>query len=318
MKFVITGALGHIGSRLVRELPLLLPDIDIVMIDDLSTQRYCSLFNLPTQTTYSFIQGDILKLDLKSIFAGTDVVIHLAAITNATKSFNNQEQVEYVNYTTSLRVAETCVATNAKMFLISSTSVYGTQKSQVDENCSSDELNPQSPYATTKLKEEVMVKQKCLKEGLQGIILRLGTIFGTSPGMRFHTAVNKFCWQAVMGTPLTVWETAYNQKRPYLDLVDAIRAIAFFVTSNQFNGKVYNVVTLNATVKEVVNSIQEFIPNLKIKFVTNKIMNQLSYEVLPAHLNEENFTLKGNLKQGLKDTISLLKQVSHESKILSF
>ena len=318
MKFIITGALGHIGSRLVRELPLLLPDIDIVMIDDLSTQRYCSLFNLPTQTTYTFIQGDLLKLDLKSIFAGTDVVIHLAAITNATKSFDNQEQVEYVNYTTSLRVAETCVATNAKMFLISSTSVYGTQKSQVDENCSPDELNPQSPYAATKLKEEVMVKQKCLKEGLQGIILRLGTIFGTSPGMRFHTAVNKFCWQAVMGIPLTVWETAYNQKRPYLDLVDAIRAIAFFVTSNQFNGKVYNVVTLNATVKEVVNSIQEFIPNLKIKFVTNKIMNQLSYEVLPAHLNEENFIFKGNLKQGLKDTISLLKQVSHESKILSF
>ena len=318
MKFVITGALGHIGSRLVRELPLLLPDIDIVMIDDLSTQRYCSLFNLPTQTTYTFIQGDLLKLDLKSIFAGTDVVIHLAAITNATKSFDNQEQVEYVNYTTSLRVAETCVATNAKMFLISSTSVYGTQKSQVDENCSPDELNPQSPYAATKLKEEVMVKQKCLKEGLQGIILRLGTIFGTSPGMRFHTAINKFCWQAVMGTPLTVWETAYNQKRPYLDLVDAIRAIAFVVTSNQFNGRVYNVVTLNATVKEVVNSIQEFIPNLKIKFVTNKIMNQLSYEVLPAHLNEENFIFKGNLKQGLKDTISLLKQVSHESKILSF
>ena len=318
MKFIITGALGHIGSRLVRELPLLLPDIDIVMIDDLSTQRYCSLFNLPTQTTYTFIQGDLLKLDLKSIFAGTDVVIHLAAITNATKSFDNQEQVEYVNYTTSLRVAETCVATNAKMFLISSTSVYGTQKSQVDENCSPDELNPQSPYAATKLKEEVMVKQKCLKEGLQGIILRLGTIFGTSPGMRFHTAVNKFCWQAVMGTPLTVWETAYNQKRPYLDLVDTIRAIAFFVTSNQFNGKVYNVVTLNATVKEVVNSIQEFIPNLKIKFVTNKIMNQLSYEVLPAHLNEENFIFKGNLKHGLKDTISLLKQVSHESKILSF
>ena len=318
MKFVITGALGHIGSRLVRELPLLLPDIDIVMIDDLSTQRYCSLFNLPTQTTYTFIQGDLLKLDLKSIFAEPDVVIHLDAITNATKSFGNQEQVEYVNYTTSLRVAETCVATNAKMFLISSTSVYGTQKSQVDENCSPDELNPQSPYAATKLKEEVMVKQKCLKEGLQGIILRLGTIFGTSPGMRFHTAINKFCWQAVMGTPLTVWETAYNQKRPYLDLVDAIRAIAFFVTSNQFNGKVYNVVTLNATVKEVVNSIQEFIPNLKIKFVTNKIMNQLSYEVLPAHLNEENFIFKGNLKQGLKDTISLLKQVSHESKILSF
>ena len=65
MKFIITGALGHIGSRLVRELPLLLPDIDIVMIDDLSTQRYCSLFNLPTQTTYTFIQGDLFKIRFK-------------------------------------------------------------------------------------------------------------------------------------------------------------------------------------------------------------------------------------------------------------
>ena len=74
MKFVITGALGHIGSRLVRELPLLLPDIDIVMIDDLSTQRYCSLFNLPTQTTYTFIQGDLLKLDL----SGSDIIGELS------------------------------------------------------------------------------------------------------------------------------------------------------------------------------------------------------------------------------------------------
>ena len=67
-------------------------------------------------------------------------------------------------------------------------------------------------------------------------------------------------------------------------------------------------VTLNATVKEVVNSIQEFIPNLEIKFVNSKIMNQLSYEVLTTHLTEENFVFRGNLKQGIKDTISLLKQ----------
>ncbi len=308
MKLAITGALGHIGSGMIRELPLVFPGVEIVMIDDLSTQRYCSLFNLPKQANYKFIHGDVLNLDLKSIFSDVDIVIHLAAITDATKSFENKEQVENINFNTSLKVAEACISSGSKMFLISSTSVYGTQESQVDENCSSDELNPQSPYATTKLKEEIMVKQKCIKEGLQGVILRLGTIFGTSPGMRFHTAINKFCWQAVMGIPLTVWETAYNQKRPYLDLADAIKAATFFIKKNSFNGKLYNVVTLNATVKEVVNSIQEFIPNLEIKFVNSKIMNQLSYEVLTTHLTEENFVFRGNLKQGIKDTISLLKQ----------
>ena len=310
MKFVITGALGHIGSRLVRELPLLLPDIDIVMIDDLSTQRYCSLFNLPTQTTYTFIQGDLLKLDLKSIFAETDVVIHLAAITNATKSFDNQEQVEYVNYTTSLRVAETCVATNAKMFLISSTSVYGTQKSQVDEYCSSDELNPQSPYAATKLKEEVMVKQKCLKEGLQGIILRLGTIFGTSPGMRFHTAVNKFCWQAVMNQPLTVWRTALHQKRPYLDLNDAVAALTFIINQNLYDGRVYNVLTVNATVNDLIQIISSHIPNISIEYVDTAIMNQLSYEVANNRFKGQGFEIKGKIEDGIAATIQLLKNSS--------
>ena len=43
MNILITGGLGHIGSHLIRRLP---PDMDIVVVDDLSSQRYCSLFNL--------------------------------------------------------------------------------------------------------------------------------------------------------------------------------------------------------------------------------------------------------------------------------
>jgi nucleoside-diphosphate-sugar epimerase len=43
MKIVVTGALGHIGSRLIRALPDAFPDAEIVLLDDLSTQRYCSL-----------------------------------------------------------------------------------------------------------------------------------------------------------------------------------------------------------------------------------------------------------------------------------
>ena len=39
MKIVVTGALGHIGSRLIRELPTIFSDAKIVLIDNLSTQR---------------------------------------------------------------------------------------------------------------------------------------------------------------------------------------------------------------------------------------------------------------------------------------
>lgn len=313
MKLIVTGALGHIGSRLIRELPLLFPNVEIVMIDNMTTQRYSSLFNLPSNGKYTFIEGDILKLDLNPIIKGADAVIHLAAITDATKSFDNQEQVEHMNYTASLRVSESCVASGVSMFLTSSTSVYGAQEEQVDEDCKLEEIKPQSPYAETKLKEEALIKSKIVNEGLRAVILRLGTIFGTSPGMRFHTAINKFCWQAVMCRPLTIWKTAYDQKRPYLDLKDAIRVMEFFLKNNKFDGRIYNVVTLNSTVREMVDIIRVFVPGLVTEFVDSKIMNQLSYQVINKHLTGKEFVFQGDIKKGIEDTIILLKQsMSHK------
>ena len=86
----------------------------------------------------------------------------------------------------------------------------------------------------TKLKEEDFVGKLSKDKGLKSIHCRFGTIFGVSPGMRFHTAVNKFCWQAVMNQPISVWSTAYDQKRPYLDLLDASRAIAFIIKNTKY------------------------------------------------------------------------------------
>ena len=40
MKFIVAGALGHIGSRLVREIGEWYPNSEIVMIDNLSSERY--------------------------------------------------------------------------------------------------------------------------------------------------------------------------------------------------------------------------------------------------------------------------------------
>jgi nucleoside-diphosphate-sugar epimerase len=189
----------------------------------------------------------------------------------------------------------------------SSTSVYGTQKSLVDENCAPEDLKPQSPYAETKIREEQYVTGLA-QQGLRAIVLRLGTIFGTSPGMRFHTAINKFCWQAVMGTPLTVWKTAYDQRRPYLDLSDAVAAIAFFIKRNRFDGRIYNVVTENASVRTVVERIKQFVPDLTVRFVDEAIMNQLSYDVANTRLNELGFKVSGDMECGIASTTALLKQ----------
>ncbi|EKD77386.1 MAG: hypothetical protein ACD_42C00350G0003 [uncultured bacterium] len=312
MKIIVTGALGHIGSYLIRNLPEVFSHPNIIMIDNLMTQRYTSLFNLPKTAQYQFIEVDITsdKMDLKSIFKNADVVIHLAAITNAAASFENANEVERVNFNATQKVADVCVATNVAMIMASSTSVYGTQEKQVDENCSFDELKPQSPYAETKLREEKYIQEQYMKNNLRAIIFRFGTIFGVSPGMRFHTAVNKFCWQAVMNEPITVWKTAYHQKRPYLALNDALSAITMMIKQNHFDGRVYNVVSVNATVADVVKSIQQYIPDLQIQFVENKIMNQLSYEVLNTRLNAMGFKPRGELKSGVLDTLQLLCHTS--------
>ncbi|MBT3456739.1 MAG: SDR family oxidoreductase, partial [Thiotrichales bacterium] len=283
------------------------PGSNVVMVDNMMTQRFPSLFNLPSNSNYSFIEGDVSQIDLKPVFFGADVVIHLAAITDAAGSINKAEELEANNFQSTLRVAEACIEADASLIAISSTSVYGTQKDQVDENCSDSELQPQSPYATTKLKEEELIANLSKDKGLKAIHCRFGTIFGASQGMRFHTAVNKFCWQAVMNQPISVWTTAYDQKRPYLDLLDASRAIAFIIKNNIFDGQIYNVLTSNATVRQVVDTIKEFVPNLEIEFVDNQIMNQLSYEVLCQRFKSKGFVFSGNMRRGIKETIDLLK-----------
>ena len=310
MKIIITGAIGHIGSYIIRDLGIQFPMAEIVMIDNMMTQRFPSLFNLPSTGKYHFIEGDVTKMDLNLIFSGAEVVIHLAAITDAAGSFDKATEVEENNYQSTVKVADACVETDARLIALSSTSVYGTQNEVVDEDCGEDELQPQSPYATTKLKEEEFIGKLSKDKGLKSIHCRFGTIFGVSPGMRFHTAVNKFCWQAAIGQPITVWSTAYDQKRPYLDLFDASRAIAFIIEKDIFDGRIYNVLTNNSTVRQVVETIREFVPDLDVEFVNNKIMNQLSYEVLDERFKSKGFIPAGSLKRGIGETISLLRQAN--------
>ena len=308
MKIVVTGALGHIGSYVIKDLSVQFPNAKIIMIDNMMTQRFPSLFNLPSIGNFDFMEGDITEMDLNTVFRDTNVVIHLAAITDAAGSLDRAEELENNNYQSTLKVANACIETGTSMIAFSSTSVYGKQNGIVDEDCSEEELQPQSPYAATKLKEEALISRLCEERGLKAIHCRLGTIFGASIGMRFHTAVNKFCWQAAMGQPISVWSTAYDQKRPYLDLFDASRAISFIIRNEIFDGRIYNILTHNATVREIVDVISEFVSDLEVEFVDSKIMNQLSYEVLDDRFKSLGFSHAGSLTRGIGETIALLKK----------
>ena len=290
-RILITGSLGHIGSKLIHSLTG--SDYSqVTMIDNLSTQRFSDA-------------------DLNKLFKDIDVVIHLAALTDAATSFEREDEVEAVNYQGTLKVISACEANKCKLLFPSTTSVYGSQKKEVDENCSKEDLLPQSPYAETKLMSEQKIIEAVINNRLKAVILRLGTIFGSSKGMRFHTAVNKFCWQATLGESLSVWSTALDQKRPYLGLNDAVNVIKFFIEKNIFNGEIFNVVTSNCTVKEVVSCIQKYIKEVKIDFVDTEIMNQLSYEVSSKKVESLGYKFSYDLEEGIKETIHLLGAIKN-------
>ena len=305
MRFLVTGALGHIGSKLIRELAVLYSGSEIIMIDNMYAQRYCSLYNLPKSSKYNFILADTSNYNLDLIVKKCDVAIHLAAITNATESFEIADQLDKNNFESTKNVAHSCLLHNIPMIHISSTSVYGKSNSIVSEYSDNKDINPQSPYAKTKIKEEKFLSS-LEQKGLRFITLRFGTIFGISKGMRFHTAVNKFCFQASINQPLTVWKTAYNQLRPYLDLKDAIQAISIVLNNEIYNCKIYNVLTDNYTVKDIIDEIKKHIKNLKIDYVESKIMNQYSYEVSNSRIKKFGFIPKGNMAEGIEETLKLI------------
>lgn len=308
MNLVITGALGHIGSRFIRSIPANRYH-NVYLVDNLSTQRYPSLFNLPDGIPFRFLEEDILTADLEALLRSIDVVVHLAARTNAEASVEEAAAVERINFQGTERVARACVAGGSRLIFLSTTSVYGVQEDEVDEECPLDHLQPQSPYADSKLKAELMLKEMQNSRGLQFVNCRFGTIFGTSPGMRFHTAVNKFIWQACMGTPLTVWSSALDQNRPYLDLEDAVRALLFIIEHDLFSGETYNVLTMNATVRQIVAAISEFVPDVQVSYVDSRIMNQLSYTVSCRKFSDLGFQFTGDLRQRVAESVALLHGV---------
>ena len=305
MKVLVTGGLGHIGSNLIR----LLKGCDLIVVDDFMTQRYASLFNLSPETKIDFFEKNVQSISAEWLLevGPIDLIIHLSATTDAAGNAQNREALFENNLNSTKHIAKLALNLGIKFIFPSSTSVYGSQSDLVDETCT--ELLPQSPYAESKLAEENLLQQLS-EEGLRVAILRFGTIHGASAGMRFHTAVNRFIFQSKLGIPLTVWRTALDQKRPDLSLLDCIAAVQHVMDRDLFDGEVYNIVTQNWTVREIIENI-ELVSGVKaqISFVDVAIMNQLSYEVSSLKFQETGFVFHGDLRQDIEDTLVLLSGI---------
>ena len=278
-----------------------------ILIDNLESNRFNSLFNIKKKNNFKFLLRDLTDDKSLDDLKDVDLVIHLASMTNAEKSFGKKD-IMYSNNISCLKtVIKLCKRTKAKLIHISSTSVYGKQTKVVDETCEEKYLKPQSPYADIKLIEEKMIKKE--SKHIKYNTFRFGTISGVSKGIRFHTAVNKFCFNAAISEKISVYKTALNQYRPYLSLNDAFKVFKFCIEKNFFQNDIFNILSGNFTVNQILTKIKKYRKSIKIKLVHSPIMNQLSYHVSQNKINKFGLILNHDIEKDIKDTIKLLRNI---------
>ena len=306
-KIVISGGLGHIGSYISQKLLKTQKKIHLVIIDPLYSQRYPSLFNLNnnSKNKVSFYDQDIRNMKVNSkIFSNTKILIHLAAKTEAENSFSKKNEYLHNNLEGTRKAIEITKKTGALLIFPSSTSVYGSKiKNDLIFESDKKKLLPQSPYAEIKLKEENLIK-KSLKN-YNYVILRLGTVIGISTGMRFHTAVNKFSYQASLNKEITIWKNAFLQIRPYATLKDIFNTVLIFINRHEKKtNEIYNLVTKNLSVKDIVTLIKTK-KKVRLTFVNSKIMNEMTYKISNKKLKKIGFVPQKNLRNEIIKTLNL-------------
>ena len=307
MKILITGACGHIGSYLVENLYKIKKVKKAILIDNLESNRFNALFNINQKNKVEFFLRDLNDKNSLNRFKNIDIVFHFASMTNAAKSFGREREMYLNNLNCLNTVINFCKKNKSKLVHLSSTSVYGKQTSIVDENCEKKYLKPQSPYAKIKILEENILKKNSSK--IKYNTFRFGTIAGVSKGIRFHTAVNNFCLNAAIGENIKVYKTALHQYRPYLSLSDAFKVFKFCIEKNFFENDIFNAVSNNFTVNDIIKKIKKYKKNIKIKYVNSEIMNQLSYHVDKKKLINKGLFLNSNIEVDIINTLNLFKNI---------
>ncbi len=305
MNILVTGGAGYIGSRLLHTLASLESlQIDRVrVLDNMREEKFPSLMNLPSGVDYEFVLGDIRNEDDIEAAMGddTDVVVHLAALCNATISFERRDATEEINYGGTVNVVRAArMAPSVKRFIYASTtSVYGPTSGIVDEE---SPCLPASPYAEFKLKGEQDVLGLSTDTGgrLRPTVLRFATVYGYSPGLRVHTVVNIFAFRAAVGAPMEVFGSG-NQLRPFVHVTDVSRAIAFCMAEERTYDGIFNVVGENASVNQIIALLQRHFPRLRVVQADKEILNQISYEVDGDRLRAVGFTMLHTLKDGVEE-----------------
>jgi len=235
---LVTGGAGFIGSHLVDA--LLERGDDVRVLDNLTTGNLKNLHK--NLDNLEFIDGDIRKpADLKQALNGADLVYHQAAFVSVPLSLEKSELCLDVNVQGTRQLLELSKQAGVnRVILASSAAVYGdNQELPLSET---GRTNPQSPYASSKLINEIFARMYTYQLGLDVVALRYFNVFGPrqNPESNYAAVIPIFVNHLVNKTPPVIFGDG-KQSRDFVFVADVAQANILAASVPDAPGKVINI-----------------------------------------------------------------------------
>ncbi|RDE11051.1 MAG: hypothetical protein C4K47_10665 [Candidatus Thorarchaeota archaeon] len=246
---LVTGCAGFIGSHLVDF--LLSKGATVTGIDNFRTGKRNNLASALANPRFVLLEMDICDSSLLQRVAETyDTIFHLAAVSSVKLSVENPALVHRNNVDGTLNVLELARIRDAKRVVLSSSAaVYGNPSSlPVNEE---SPLNPQSPYAASKISAEEYLVAYGNSYGIEPVILRYFNVYGPRQTCSEYSGVlSIFINQALNSEPITV-EGDGKQTRNFIYVDDVVRATYLASEANRARGE-----TINISGSEAISVLQ--------------------------------------------------------------
>lgn len=306
-RVLVTGGAGYVGSMLVEE--LLARGREVRVLDALIHGSVPSLLAVWSHPSLEFVRGDVRDADARGrALADVDAVVHLAAIVGDPACARDPDAARSVNLGATTALVREAEDAGVSRFLFASTcSNYG----KIEGDAMADEdwdLNPVSLYAETKVAAELDVLAKS-RNGLATTCLRLATVYGTSPRMRFDLTVNEFTRDLALGRELVVYGEQFW--RPYVHVQDAARAMVLALESpvEAVKGEVFNVGKTDENYRklDIVELLRERIPSADVTYVRrdeDPRDYRVSFEKIASKLG---FGTSLTVPQGIAEVTALVR-----------
>ncbi len=257
-KILVTGGAGFIGSNLVEYL-LTHGAAFVRVADNLSNGFRRNIDPFLKHKNFEFLEGTITDENFcQKICEGINLVSHQAALGSVPRSIAFPLATHAANATGFLNMINAARNAGAERFVYaSSSSVYGDEPNLPKRE---ERLGrPLSPYAVSKLTNELYANVFALNYGMKVIGLRYFNVFGPNqdPNGPYAAAIPLFM-DAVVNNKTAFINGDGNQTRDFTYVENAVQANvrAMFCTDENAFGKVYNVaVGENVTINKLFDII---------------------------------------------------------------